>query len=426
MTTPEFSISYLGTTSEFPSFVGSQDLLWDGGLRDLVSQESSRRAGTLTMSLADGYVPPAVRALMADHLSVRFGRSASPLEGMAVDRAQCLFGADYADVRPASPADALQLVCLALLEPEDVVLRIRTAGIDPLGPTFPGFHQRVDVDITPDGDLDHTGLVETVRDQRPTAIVYDAANRLRSTDFALLRRIADEAESLLIADVTGITGLISAGLLPNPINDAHVVIAGTHGQLGGPPGGLILCGRDANTDFRGRAVAQRLRQAGLRNSQGRVDTFLAAQAHTLAAAMTPWWREVAEHTVDNARTLAEELSLYGYRPVTGGTDTHMVLVDLGGSGLSGATAELALAEAGIEVTGSRFHSVDRADEHHGLSLSLTSLTMRGFDTAQVRRCAELTHTALQATRPVGDGGHVLDPAVRDSLLSATAELTRPF
>ncbi|MEU3308392.1 hypothetical protein ACWGSK_17200 [Nocardiopsis sp. NPDC055551] len=407
------------------SIVAPQDFLWDGGLRDLVSQESSRRAGTLTMSLSDGYVPPAVRALMSDHLPVRFDRSPSALEDMTIDRAQHLFGAEYADVRPTSPADALQLVCLALLEPEDVVLRIHTTGIDPLGPTFPGFHQRVDLDIPPDGDLDRAGFIEAVRHHRPTAIIYDAVNRLRSTDFALLRRVADEADSLLIADITGITGIISAGLLPNPINDAHIVIAGTHGQLGGPPGGLILCGRDANTEYRGRGIAQRLRRVSHRNSQGRVDTFLAAQAHTLAAAVTPWWREVAERTIDNARTLADELSLYGYRPVTGGTDTHMVLIDLDGSGLSGTMAESALAEVGIEATGSRFHSAERDDEHHGLSLSLTSLTMRGFETAQIQRCAELTHTALQATRPVGSRGHVLDPAVRDALLDAIAELTAP-
>ncbi|WP_157982520.1 hypothetical protein [Nocardiopsis sp. FIRDI 009] len=426
MTTNESPISYLGTTDGFSSFVGGRDLLWDAGLRDLVARESGRRTGSLTMALSDGYVPPAVRGLMADHLPVRFDRSRTALERMAADRAQRLFGAAYADVRPSSPADALQLACAALLEPEDVVLRIRTTGIDPLGPTFPGFHQRVDLDIPPGGDLDYARFVDAVHHHRPSAIVYDAANRLRSTDFALLRSVADEADSLLVADVTGITGLIAAGLLPNPIDDAHVVVAGTHGQLGGPPGGLILCGRDAGTEYRGRAIAPRLWRASLRNSRGRTDTFLAAQAHTLAAATTPWWREVAERTVDNARTLAEELSLYGYRPVTGGTDTHLVLVDLDGSGLSGAVAERALAEVGIEVTGSRFHGPEREDERHGLSLSVTTLTMRGFETADIRRCAELTHTALQAVAPTGDHDYVLDGSVGDSVRSAIAAMTTRF
>ncbi len=258
-------------------------------------------------------------------------------------------------------------------------------------------------------------------------ILCGAGSYPRHVDFARLRALADEVGALLVADIAAGTGLVATGLAPSPVDHAHVTVASTHQQLGGPHGGLVLCGRDADLVLDGdvRTLAERLRRAGgCAAAAGRPVT--AAKARVLGHAGGPEFRVLAERILMAATVLAEELALLGHTLVAGGTDTQLCVLDLTGTGLTGALAERVLAEAGVVVTRCRVPADDPHDaDCGGIALSSTVLAQRGFGAAEIRQVAALVDQALRAVRTEDRGVLAVDGTVLAGVRAAARTLARP-
>jgi glycine hydroxymethyltransferase len=319
------------------------------------------------------------------------------LEQLVSVQARQVFGAHHVDASPASARAALSHVLTRVVEPHDTVMDMWMSETSFTGDgPKPGTTGRwIGYGLTGQGEVDYDETTALAREFRPAVIVCGSGSYPRVLDFARLRAIADDVDALLVADISSVTGLVAAGLYPSPVDLAHVTVA----AIGG---GLILCGKDGETPFggNGRTLARRL---------GRVATSvppdaarlpgLRAKAESLAAAGTSGFHTVHADMVKNARVLAESLQSLGHRLVSDGTDTHLVLVDLTASGLTGAIVEPALADAGIAAASGR---VPGDDPHPGaaggLLLSSAALTRQGFAAAEFRQCAELIDTVLGSIR----------------------------
>lgn len=320
------------------------------------------------------------------------------LERLVTDRACRVFGAHHVDASPVSARAALSHVLARVVEPHDTVMDmwLSETSFTGGGPKTGATGRWIGYGLAARGEVDYDETVALAREFRPAVIVCGSGSYPRVLDFARLRAIADEVDALLVADISAVTGLVAAGLHSSPVGHAQITVA----ESGG---GLVLCGKDGETPFggNGRTLAQRL---------GRVATSvppdaarlpeLRAKAESLAAAGTPEYHTVHADMVKNARVLAESLQALGHRIVSGGTDTQLVLLDLTASGLTGAIAEPALADAGVTVASCR---VPGDDPHPGaaggLLLSSATLTRQGFAAAEFRRCAELIDTVLGSIRP---------------------------
>ncbi|CAM5243228.1 Serine hydroxymethyltransferase OS=Streptomyces tendae OX=1932 GN=glyA PE=3 SV=1 [Streptomyces tendae] len=246
-------------------------------------------------------------------------------------------------------------------------------------------------------------------------LIAGASAYPRTVDFARFREIADSVGAYLLADISHIAGLVATGLHPSPVDVAHLTTTSTYKQLAGPRGGLILAGRDFDAPGPdGRTPLHRLMQrAVFPQSQGTPSpASIAAKARAFAVASEPAFRETAELIVADARALAAELSALGHRILTGGTDNHMVLMDVTGTGLTGVTAERALEECGILANRNRIPGDTRPPlVTSGLRLGTNILAQRGMGPAQMGACAQLLHLVLTGTRLVSDTTYRIDPAL---------------
>lgn len=357
------------------------------------------------------------------------------IEQLAIDRAKDVFGARYVNVQPHSATTANYAVLSSLLRPGDVILGMRldqgghlTHGykIAYSGSYFDGVGYGLDAT----GQIDYAEVAELAREHRPKLIVCGATSYPRQVDWARFREIADEVGALLMADISHITGLVATGLHPSPIDHAHVTTTCTHKQLAGPRGGLIMCGRDADMPFgdTGRTLSQQLARAVFPFFQGApVLPAIAGKARALAIAGTDRYRESARRIVDNAATLAEALGDAGYRLVTGGTDNHIVLLDLTDTGLSGLVAEKALEEAWIVVNKNHIPGDRRPPAtSSGVRIGTNAVAQRGFGAAEMRQCADLIDRVLRAVRPRGDRDYELEQFTLDAVRAEIGVLTTEF
>ncbi|MGH4033455.1 serine hydroxymethyltransferase [Actinomycetota bacterium Odt1-20B] len=363
------------------------------------------------------------------------------VERLAVARATKLFAARYANVRPHSCAAANRAVLAALLSEGETVLGPHPeVGGRPVhgtsahaAPSAQSGRERrtlyYGLDRT--GRVDYAQVEEVAQRHRPRVIVAEAGVYPRRLDFARLRAIADAAGAYLLADISHVAGLVAAGEHPSPVDTAHITTTNTHQQLGGPRGGLILSGRDhraAGPD--GHTPLERLLHRAVRAQAPGAPNLAAitAKERAFALAARPEFRRTARLIVENARALAWELAGLGYRVVAGGTDDHMVLVDIVGSGLTGAVAERALSECGILAHRHRLPGDLPGDVPggvpggipgdamappvaHGLRLGTNVLAQRGMGPDEMAECARLLHTVLQATKGVRTAEHRVPPAL---------------
>ena len=357
------------------------------------------------------------------------------IERLAIARARHAFGAKYANVQPHSATTANYAVLSALLRPGDTLLGMSldsgghlTHG-SPAG--FAGrYFRTVSYGTTSAGLIDFGQVERLAAEHRTRVIVCGSTAYPRVIDFARFREIADSAAAYLVADVSHTAGLIAAGLHPSPVDHAHITTTCTHKQLFGPRGGLIMSGRD----FRSAAprgagtLADFLQRAVFPFFQGApAPGMLAAKAAALAAVPTAPFRDVAQRIVSMARTLARRLAELGYPVVSGGTDTHMVVVDLRRKGITGLVAERALEECGIVVNKNRVPGEPRsARVTSGIRIGTNAAAQRGMGTAQAVDCAGLIDTVLSAVRPLGDGGYQLAPSHRAAVRTRVADLTAEF
>ncbi|RAG85066.1 serine hydroxymethyltransferase [Streptacidiphilus pinicola] len=342
------------------------------------------------------------------------------VERLAVERAKLLFGAKYANVQPHSCSSANLAVFAALMKPGDVLMGL---DLDAGGhlthgsrASVSGRHYRpVPYGLDSSGRIDFAQLTDLVAEHRPRVLVAGASAYPRTVDFARFREIADSVGAYLLADISHIAGLVAAGRHPNPIDLAHVTTTSTYKQLGGPRGGLILSGREFETPGPdGRTPLHQLMQrAVFPQSQGTPSpATIAAKARAFANASEPAFRETARLIVRNARALANELSALGYRILTGGTDNHMVLIDVTSVGLTGVTAERALEECGILANRNRIPGDTKPPLiTSGLRLGTNILAQRGMGPDEMSTCARLLHTVLSATSTVSDTDYRIDPSL---------------
>ena len=308
-------------------------------------------------------------------------------EQLAIDRAIALFGCGFANVQPHSGAQANQAAFLAALEPGDAFLGMSLAAGGHLthgaAPNLSGkWFKAIQYGVRrQDGRVDFDQVAELAEAEKPKLILAGGSAYPRIIDFARFRAIADEVGALFMVDMAHFAGLVAAGVHPNPFPHAHIVTTTTHKTLRGPRGGMIL------TDD--EALAKRINSAVFPGLQGGpLEHVIAAKAVAFGEAMQPAFKDYARQVVANAKALAGALAERGYDIVSGGTDTHLLLVDLCAKGLTGKRAEAVLEEAGITCNknGVPFDP-QKPWVTSGIRLGSPAATSRGFGTAEFRRIA---------------------------------------
>lgn len=417
-------------------------------LYELITREHRRQSQTLTMVAASSIADPAVLACEGTALlntttegypGARFHAGCEvvdQVERIAIERARQAFGARYANVQPHSGTSANQMVMFALLRPGDTVLGLHLdagghlshgATVSVSGTYFRAVAYGVRAE---DGRIDPAEVRRLALEHKPRLIICGASAYPRTIDFRLFRSIADEAGAFLLADISHIAGLVAAGAHPSPIDHAHFTTTSTYKQLCGPRGGLVLMGRDRDhpaPDGRG-TLADLVQRAAFPFFQGTPSLgAIAAKASALSRVASAEFGETARRIASAARALAAALLARGYTLVSGGTDNHIVLVDLTPRGVSGVVAERALEACGIVVNKNRVPGDRRpATVASGVRFGTNSLALRGMGAAEMPRCARLVDHVLSAVRPLGDRDFELDPCVAAAVRGEVAEICAAF
>ena len=311
------------------------------------------------------------------------GEFVDVVERLAIERAKELFGAAYANVQPHSGTQANQAVFFALLRPGDRILSLdlaagghlsHGAGANLSGRWFDSRHYGVDRET---GLLDYDAIEARAREVRPALLIAGGSAYPRAIDFERMAAIAEAVEARLLVDMAHIAGLVAAGAHASPVPHADIVTCTTTKTLRGPRGGLVLS--------RSEEFAKRLQSAVFPGVQGSLHSnVLAAKAVCLGEALRPDFRVYGQRVVENARTLAATLAERGIGIVGGGTDTHMVLLDLASVGLLGSQAETALARAAITSNRNPVPFDARSpSKWTGLRLGVSAATTRGLTPADM-------------------------------------------
>ena len=341
------------------------------------------------------------------------------VETLAIERVKRLFGAAFANVQPHSGAQANQAVFLALLKPGDRFMGMSLAHgghlthgspvtmsgkwFDVVDYQVRESDQRIEMDIV------RARALET----RPKLILAGASAYPREIDFAAFRAIADEVGAILMVDMAHYAGLVAAGVYPNPVPHAHVTTSTTHKTLRGPRGGIILTNDED--------IAKKLNSAVFPGNQGGpLMHVIAAKAVAFGEALDPSFRDYATRVIANARALAATLQAGGLDIVSGGTDCHMVLVDLRPKGVKGRDAERALERAGLTCNKNAIpFDPEKPFVTSGVRLGTSAGTTRGFGAAEFTRVGELVLKVIDALAATGAEG---DPAVEAGVLAEVRRL----
>jgi glycine hydroxymethyltransferase len=337
-------------------------------------------------------------------------------EDLARERAKALFGADHANVQPHAGSPANMAAYLALLQPGQTILAMRldqgghlTHGspVNFSGKFFNVIAYGVDRDTE---CIDYDELADLARQHRPQLIVAGATAYSRQIDFARFAEIAADCGARLMVDMAHIAGLVAADLHPDPVPVSDVVTSTTHKTLRGPRGGLILC-----TEEHAKAIDKMIFP---HLQGGPLEHVIAAKAVAFHEALQPEFRTYQEHIVANARSLAEALAVRGCRIVSGGTDNHMLLVDLRPKGVTGRAAEAALDRAGITVNKNMIpFDPEKPFVTSGLRLGTPAVTTRGFGIDEMVRIADWITDVLE---------HIEDDARIERVRGEVAELAGGF
>ena len=336
-------------------------------------------------------------------------------ESLAIERAKALFGCGFANVQPHSGAQANQAAFLASLEPGDAFLGMSLAAGGHLthgaAPNLSGkWFKAIQYGVRrQDGLIDHDEVAALAQAEKPRLILAGGSAYPRIIDFARFRAIADSVGALFMVDMAHFAGLVATGLYPSPFPHAHIVTTTTHKTLRGPRGGMILSDDEA--------LAKRIDSAVFPGLQGGpLEHVVAAKAVALGEAATPAFRAYAAQVVANAKALAGALMARGYDIVSGGTDTHLMLVDLRAKGLTGKRAEALLEQAGITCNknGVPF-DLQKPWVTSGIRLGSPAATSRGFGEAEFRRIAAWIADLLDAEAAAPGAGEGLAAGIREDV-----------
>jgi glycine hydroxymethyltransferase len=334
-------------------------------------------------------------------------------ETLAIERAKQLFGCAYANVQPHSGAQANQAVFLALLQPGDTIVGMSLAAGGHLthgaGPNLSGkWFRPVQYGVRrEDGLLDYEELERLAREERPKLIIAGGSAYPRAIDFARIRRAADEVGAYFMVDMAHYAGLIAAGAYPSPMAHAHVVTTTTHKTLRGPRGGMVL-----SNDL---DLGKKINSAVFPGLQGGpLMHVIAAKAVAFGEALRPEFRAYARAVVDNARVLAATLMERGCDIVTGGTDSHLMLVDLRPKRVTGKAAEASLDRAHITANKNAIpFDPERPAITSGIRLGSPAATSRGFGTEEFRDIGGMIGDVLDGlARSNGEGNEAVEREVK--------------
>jgi glycine hydroxymethyltransferase len=380
----------------------------DPELADVLRREVTRQNTTIQLIASENFTSPAVLAAQGSVLTNKYSEGypgkryyggnyvVDDAEELARKRVCALFGADHANVQPHSGANANMGVYLALLEPGDKVMGMRldqgghlTHG-SPVN--FSGrLYEFVAYGVDPDSEvLDYDKIADLAGAERPKAIIAGATAYPRTIDFPAFRAIADEVGALLIVDAAHIAGLIAGGAHPSALPYADVVTFTTHKTMRGPRGGAILC-REEYAKAIDKAVFPGMQGGPLMH-------VIAAKAVCFHEAAQPSFRAYAEGIVRNARALATALADEGFRIVSGGTDNHLMLVDLRPFGVTGKVAQEALDRAGITLNKNTIpNDPESPFVTSGLRIGTAAVTTAGMGEGEMAEIASLIARVLRAT-----------------------------
>jgi glycine hydroxymethyltransferase len=392
----------------------------DREIEKLIAAETARQSEGLEMIPSENHTSGSVLKALGSRLTDKYSEGypgkryyggcevVDKVENLARDRAKQLFGVDHANVQPYSGSPANMAVYFALVDPGDTTMGMAlyfgghmTHG---LKVNFSGkWFNSVQYNTGRDGYLDYDAMAKLVDESKPKLIFVGATAYPRIFDWQKLRKIADQCNAFLVADISHIAGLVVAGVHPSPAGIADVITTTTHKTLRGPRGAMILCNGNPSNPLKAadrsrenlptlidRAIIPGL-QGGPHNHQ------TAAIAVALREAAQPAFKAYGKQVVKNAKRLAEKLMDKGYELVTGGTDNHLLLVDLTNKGIIGADAEKALSLAGITVNKNTVPFDPRPPySPSGIRLGTPALTTRGMKEAEMEQVADWIDQAISA------------------------------
>jgi len=393
----------------------------DPEIFEAIVQEIHRQNDKLELIASENFVSQAVLEAMGSVMTNKYAEGypgkryyggcefVDVAENLARERAKQLFGAVHANVQPHSGTQANMAVYFSLLKPGDTLMGMNLAHGGHLSHgspvNFSGRYYRVvayGVDKT--GYIDMNKVEEVARREKPKMIMTGASAYSREIDFKAFREIADRVGAKLVADIAHPAGLVAAGLIQSPIPYTHVVTTTTHKTLRGPRGGMILLGSDGENDLgittpKGRVKlwSEVIDSNVFPGSQGGpLMHVIAAKAVAFKEDLQPSFKEYAKQIIRNARAMAEEFLTRGYDIVSGGTDTHLMLVDLSARGITGKEAEKALEKAGITVN-KNMVPFDKQSPFvtSGIRLGTPALTTRGMKEDEMRFIVGLIDKVLQ-------------------------------
>jgi glycine hydroxymethyltransferase len=318
---------------------------------------------------------------------------ADVVENLARDRAKQLFGAEHANVQPHAGSQANMEAYAAVLQPGDAILGLNLAHGGHLTHghhlNFSGkTYKIVPYGVTKETEtIDYDALEKLAEQERPKLIIGGGSAYPRIIDFARMRQIADKVGALYLVDMAHFAGLVAGGAHPSPVPHAHIVTSTTHKTLRGPRAGMIL----SKAEF--AAAIDKVVFPGMQG--GPLVHIIAAKAICFLEAMQPEFRDYAKQVVANAKVLAETLASEGFRIISGGTDTHVMLVDVFSKGMLGSDAEKALGEAGITVNKNAIpFDVNPPLKPSGIRIGSPALTTRGMKEAEMRQVGRWIADAL--------------------------------
>ena len=403
-------------------------LLQDPELAQAIVQESDRQISKLELIASENFVSPAVRQAQGSVLTHKYAEGypghryyggceyVDVAENLAIERAKALFGCGYANVQPHSGSQANMAAYLSVIQPGATILGMNLSHGGHLTHGSPvNFSGRL-FNIVAYGVARETGRIDydeveaLAREKHPDVIMCGASAYPRVIDFERFRKIADETGAKLIVDMAHIAGLVAAGEHPSPVPHAHIVTTTTHKTLRGPRGGMILSSED---------MAKKINSQIFPGIQGGpLMHVIAAKACAFGEALRPAFKAYSAQVVKNAAVLAKVLMDGGYSLVSGGTDNHLMLMDLTAKDFTGKDAEHALDLAGITVNKNTVPFETRSPfVTSGIRLGTAALTTRGMKEADMETVGRFIVTVLD---------HIKDEAVIEKIRKEVEDFARSF
>ena len=378
----------------------------DNDVYEAIEKELRRQQNKIELIASENFVSDSVMEANGSYMTNKYAEGypshryyggcecVDIVEELAIERAKKLFGAEYANVQPHSGAQANMAVYFAILEPGDTVLGMNLAHgghlthgskVNSSGKLYNFIPYGVGKDS---GRIEYDELEKIALEYKPKLILAGASAYPREIDFKRIKEIADKVGSIFMVDMAHIAGLVAAGLHQNPVEYADIVTSTTHKTLRGPRGGLILCKEEY-----GKAIDKALFPG---TQGGPLMHTIAAKAVCFGEALKPEFKEYQNQIVKNAKVLSEELVKLGFNLVSGGTDNHLMLIDLRNKGITGKELEERLDDVGITTNKNSVpFDTERPMITSGIRIGTAAVTTRGFKEEEMIKIAELINKTVE-------------------------------